>query len=104
MTTLKRRDTPESREHWEYADRVARQVEAEIRAERARADRISLGRDSARYVLIHLQNSVDHACSRCVGDGELVQSGFVCVRHQLIDFLSDETDTMSRYGQPVRRW
>jgi hypothetical protein len=27
---LKRKDTPESRQHWEYAERVTREVEAEI--------------------------------------------------------------------------
>jgi hypothetical protein len=35
---LKRKDTPESREHWDYAERTAREVEAEIVRERDRAN------------------------------------------------------------------
>lgn len=34
--SLKRRDTPESREHWDHAERVSREVEAEIAVERER--------------------------------------------------------------------
>lgn len=34
--TLKRKDSPESRVQWDYAERVTREVEAEILAERNR--------------------------------------------------------------------
>jgi hypothetical protein len=37
MTNLKRKDTLESRAHWEYCERVTREVEAEIDRQRERA-------------------------------------------------------------------
>jgi hypothetical protein len=37
---LKRKDSPESREYWDYAERVAREVEAEIMKERDRKSAI----------------------------------------------------------------
>lgn len=41
---LKRKDTPESREHWDYAERVTREVKAEIATERARTSGVTLQR------------------------------------------------------------
>lgn len=43
---LKRKDTPESAAYWDYAERVTREVEAEITAEKARQQaRIPVDRD-----------------------------------------------------------
>lgn len=40
---IKCKDTPESRAHWDHAERVMREVEAEILAERARRLTIDYG-------------------------------------------------------------
>jgi hypothetical protein len=40
---LKRKDTPESREHWEHAERVTREVEAEIVEMRTRSASATVG-------------------------------------------------------------
>jgi hypothetical protein len=41
--TIQRKDTPESRDHWEYAERVTREVEAEIVKMRMRSASETVG-------------------------------------------------------------
>jgi hypothetical protein len=76
MASIKRRDTPESREHWDYAERVTREVEAEIIAERKR---LTDERDEAIGANILNRNALRIQTERAEKGAEL--------RAQLVTYL-----------------
>ena len=48
----------------------------------------------AQYIMSQEQPHKDHACSQCVGDGDLVKEGFVCGYHKAVEVVFNKLGDM----------
>lgn len=57
----------------------------------------------AKFVVNHgnMEMWPDHACRKCVGDGEMVKDGFVCAQHRAPVFLKENPEPADQYPPPI---